>query len=52
MSDDPSPRTYRMLETDAPVLIWQYDNARNWEGHWIRSLLPEAARNEHFDFRR
>ena len=52
MSDDPSPRTYRMLETDAPVLIWQYDNARNWEGHWISSLLPEAARNEHFDFRR
>lgn len=52
MTDSLRSRQYIQLDSNEPALIWQYDNARNFEAHWIRSLLPQAARNEHFDFRR
>ena len=40
------------MDVDEPVLIWQYDNFAQWEHDWIREILPEAARREHFDWRR
>lgn len=51
MAEDASKPDIKFLDGDDPVLIWQYDNARNWEGDWIRELLPVAAKRAHFDFR-